>query len=254
MNKKTLAEIFESHKEELSTKLKGLSLPKDGNEVQTIVTSFLNVMFENDGSYRQSLTQSEDYILQCALQLLHAQQDIASEYITTSSIYNTPSNDEANIENKPYMSIVGAGVGAVAGGLLSTWGAVGGAIAGTAISVYLTIKPKKTTTAKGDKEVVRTINVDAFINIIKKICESIDNLMETYRVQVKRIQNSYEQKEKPSLLNECSALFTQIANVNKVVNAYKEETPKKVINATEMLIESLENYGLVIKNDKVVSE
>lgn len=255
MSNKTLTEIFDSHKEELSKKLANYSLPKDSKEVQATVADALNNMFENDGDYRQSLTQSEDYILQCAIQLLRAQQNIASEIASMASVYNANPKQvsEKKVQNNPYIPLTGTGIGAIAGSILGTWGAVCGAIAGTAIAVYLSTRKKKSETPK-ETNVIRTINVNAFINIIGKICESIDNLMETYRVQVKRIQNSYEQKEQPSLLNECSALFSQIANLHKVISANREGTPTKVLNASDMLFESLENYGLAIKDGKVVSE
>lgn len=257
MSNTTLTEIFDAHKEALAKELGGFSLPKDSKEVQATVTTFLNNMFENDGTYRQGLTQSEDYILQCAIQLLNAQQDIANEIVAMASTFNASPKQVTTLNNNPnnpYMSIVGTGVGAVAGSLLGTWGAIAGAIAGTAIAVYLSVKPKKVQSSGKEEEPIKTINVNAFINIIRKICESIDNLMETYRVQAKRIQNSYEQKEQPSLLNECSALFSQIANLHKVISANQAETPTKVLNASYMLFESLENYGLVVKDGKVVSE
>lgn len=251
----TLTEIFDSHKEELAAKLKGLSLPHDSKEVEKRVADFLNTLFENDGDYRQSLTQSEDYILQCAIQLIYAQQSIAAEIIGMSPSLNASPNVITDTPSNPYYPIIGAGVGVIAGSVLGTWGAVAGAIAGTAIAVYLSsVKTKKTRIEANTEEQRRTINVNAFVNIVKKICESIDNLMQTYRVQVKRIQNSYEQKEQPSLLSECSALFTQIANLNKAVEANRETTPAKVVNATEMLVESLENYGLTIKDGKVVND
>lgn len=254
----TLTNVFESHKEALSEKLKGLSLPHDARKVQEIVADFLNCLFESDGIYRQNLNQSEDYILQSALQLLQAQQTISSEVIstvkTTNQVQSTSVNANAKKVNK-YTPVLGAGAGAIAGSLLGSWGAVCGAIAGTAIAIYCATKSSKTTLNKENSGITApVINIDVFTDIVKKVCESIDNLMQTYRVQVKRIENLYSQTEKPSLLHECSALFTQITNVYKAVESNKDNTPAKVINATEMLIESLENYGLTIKDGKIVNE
>lgn len=75
--KPTLTSMFESNKEVLVEKLSGLSLPKDAEEIQEVVSNCLNVMFDNNGEYRQNLTQAEDYILQAALSLLNAQQDMS---------------------------------------------------------------------------------------------------------------------------------------------------------------------------------
>ena len=77
--------------------------------------------------------------------------------------------------------------------------------------------------------------------------------METYRVQVKRIENIYAQKESPSILSQCESLLSHVANVSKAVESNKENVPAKVVNAVEMLVESLENYNLAIENGKVVS-
>lgn len=252
LNATTLSSIFDLHKEELAQKLMTYSLPRDSKEVQRTVSDFLNNMFESDGTYRQSLTQSEDYILQSAIQLLRAQQNIAVEIVSMSSEFNASPQTVTQPQVNPYVSLVGTGVGAVAGGMLGTWGAICGAIAGTAIVVYLAIKPKKSANTAVRQQPV-TINVNAFVNIIKKICESIDNLMETYRIQVKRIQNSYEQREEVSLQNTYSMLLDQIANTVKTANS-STETPAKVMSAVNMLADTLENYGLKYENGRIVSE
>lgn len=254
----TLTNVFDSHKEALSEKLKGLSLPHDAQKVQEIVADFLNSLFESDGIYRQNLNQSEDYILQSALQLLQAQQNISAEVISSVKTANKVQSTSTNLNTKKgneYAPVLGAGAGAIAGSLLGSWWAVCGAIAGTAIAIYCATKSSKATLNKENYDITTPIiNINVFTDIVKKVCESIDGLMLTYRVQVKRIENLYSQKEKPSLLQECSALFTQIANVYKAVESNKDNTPAKVVNATEMLIESLENYGLTMKDGKIVNE
>ena len=79
MEAHTLASMFEANKQALEKELVSLTLPKDANKIQKVVSKYLNSMFENDGEYRQHLTQAEDYILQAALGLLNAQQNIALE-------------------------------------------------------------------------------------------------------------------------------------------------------------------------------
>lgn len=255
MNNKTLTEIFDAHKDELAKKLSSYSLPRDSKEVQKTVAETLSDMFENDGDYRQSLTQSEDYILQSAIQLLKAQQSIAYEIASMASSLND-SPKRVSIEethSNPYISIAGTGIGALAGSLIGTWGAVCGAIAGTAISVYLSICKKKPKEAE-ESDIIRTININAFVNIVKKICESIDNLMETFRVQVKRIKNSYDQKEDASLLTVCPSLMDQIANVIRTVNLNIDSSSQKVLTAVEMMKDSLENYNLKYDNGKIITD
>lgn len=69
--------MFQSNKQVLEQQLAGLALPKDANKIQSIVNDYLNDLFNQEGEYRQNLTQAEDYILQAALSLLNAQQDMS---------------------------------------------------------------------------------------------------------------------------------------------------------------------------------
>jgi len=262
MEKKlTLNDLFESCKDELITQLQTLTLPRDAQKVQDIVTKLLSDLMESDGKYRQSLTQAEDYILQASLQLLQAQQNITDE-LAYSFKGKVSSNmqDVESTTNKGniYSPLLGAGLGAVAGGFLGTWVAVCGAIAGTAVAIYCGNKTSRVDTTKTtDKKTSEdssalTIDAKTFCSIIGKICQSIDNLMETYRIQVKRVENIYAQAEKPSLLNECQELFNQLANVYRVVEINKTDVPQKVQNAVEQLVDSLQNYDLTIKDGKVI--
>lgn len=252
----TLKSVFASSKDNLTAKLSGLSLPKDSSKVQTVVSEFLGDLFENDGSFRQSLTESEDFILQASLRLLQAQQQISLELTKALSKIVVSSHSDSNSKKKEPSSLslaVGAGVGAFTGSFIGTWAAVAGAIAGTALAIYCSAYSKPVEATK-DKDVEKTfLDTAVFCDIIENICKCVDGVIETYRVQVKRIENIYEQKESPSILSQCESLLSQVANVSKAVESNKENVPTKVINAVEMLVESLENYNLTIENGKVVS-
>lgn len=261
MKETSIFQVFQAHEQELSNALKGLSLPTDAPKVQKAVETFFTSLFESDGDYRQSLSQSEDYVLQAALQLLQAQQNITNELATSLKESTTPKAEFAESEStkgSTYSTIIGAGIGAVAGGILGTWTAVFGVIAGTAVAIYSANRPSKDArnSSKSNPSIRisdPSIDISIFSTIIGKICQSIDNLMETYRVQVKRVENIYTQVEKPSLLNECQELFNQLANVSRIVEINKENVPVKVQTAINRLVESLENYDLTIKDGKVVN-
>lgn len=98
-----------------------------------------------------------------------------------------------------------------------------------------------------------SINVSSFSNIIENICDSIDGVIDTYRVQVKRIANSYEQREKPSLLNTYSMLIEQIANVIKFSKDINIVIPSNLKSAVYILEETLENYDLKYDNGRIVT-
>ena len=256
----SLKSIFAVSKEKLSNELKKIVLPKDAQQFQKVVAVHLSELFKNENDFRQSLTESENYILVSALRLLQAQQNITSEITKTISSFKTPKSSDIFSSKKndtnPYYAIAGAGVGALAGGVLGVWTAVAGAIAGTAVVIYYTNKAvsSETTIQSEVRKNDTPINVDMFIKIVEDICESIDGLIETYRVQVKRIKNSYEQKEKPSLQNEYSALLEQVVYLYNVVKTSKESVPIKISNAADLLAESLENYDMKIENGKIVND
>lgn len=259
MDTVTLKNIFETNKYVLSEKLNNLSLPRDAQKVQEIVANFLSSLFEKDGLYRQKLTESEDYILQAALQLLQTQQKITEEVATSIKdikISQQIPNRQTPNKGMDYTAVLGAGIGAAVCGLFGTWWSVCGAIAGTAIAIYCSSNTNKTKVNKecNNEPTAASIDITVFSSIVEKVCESIDNLMQTFRIQIKRIENNYAQIDKPSLLTECSTLFEQISNVHKALENNRDQTPVKVVSAIEMLEESLENYGLKIKDGKVTNE
>lgn len=257
----TLTNVFESHKEALSEKLKGLSLPHDARKVQEIVADFLNSLFESDGIYRQNLNQSEDYILQSALQLLQAQQNISAEVIsavkTTNQVQSTPVYANAKRGNK-YTPILGAGAGAIAGSLIGSWGAVCGAIAGTALVLYISDNTRtkngklhtnnETTKTAINVPIEKTpLNIGAFMSIIKEVCISIDAIISTYRTQISRVVNKYESQTRPSIEVEHQSLLECIQSVIGYVECHSLEEPnftKKLNQRIEDLREILDSYGI----------
>ena len=252
METHTLASMFEVNKQALEKELVGLNLPKDANEIQKKVSKYLNSMFENDGEFRQHLTQAEDYILQAALGLLNAQQNIALEINNPKTeAVSSQKSEKKNIN--PYTSLIGTTVGGALGAFGGTWGAVFGAIAGTAVVLYCaTAMPKpQTQTVSTAKPTIRT---EVFLDIVKNICDSIDNLIETFRTQIKRVENVYEQKEKPSLQKNYSLLLTSIQELVIASNTECDDKEKKLHRLEKKvndLAESLENYGVAIVDGKI---
>lgn len=260
---KNLASIFSERKDELVQRLTGLSLPKDSLEVQTTVSDYLNELFENNGTYRQSLTKSEDYILQAAMSLLTAQQSIATElstekiafsYTDTSSIDAGSCKASAVLKKEQNPLVLGASaIGGAAGALvLGTWGAVFGAIAGTAVALYFStqqVKPNQLApeVSKPAVEVVNhTINAESFVGIVEKICESVDALIGTFRSQINRVVDKYESVEKPTLESDYLEL---LENVQSLLGAYamdpsNENRMKRIEQRIQALSECLENYSL----------
>ena len=272
MAKKTLCELFESNQVQLQQALTGMTLPKDMSKVQKTVSSYLEKVFDTEGEFRQNLTQSEDYILEAAISLLNAQQKISSallkdiQYNSDSKKLNpsvvAPENKESSSDNVfnigTNSTLFGVAGGAIAGKLiLGGWGAVFGAIAGVALSIYLSnktqTKTQSQTTRKGVQEETsnKPIDVDSFFHIIHDVCESVDNLISTFRAQVNRVVQKYESQEKPKLEKEYRFLLESIQSLvgfERNHDMTEEKYVKKIRDRIEELADTLDNYDITLEN------
>lgn len=272
--KVSLRSLFESNKGELKQKLNGFSLPKDAFAVQEAITKYMNTMLDSDGEFRQNLTQSEDYVLQAALSLLNAQQEIANTIGRTSlesdkksqfseSYSETATNDDLKTSQSSSnklidsgWSILGSGGGALLGNLLwKGWGGVFGAIAGTAITIYLSsylngkneVPVNHVKTGTRIENINTPIDIDAFCSVISSICDSVDNLINTFRSQINRVVNKYESQEKPTIERDYRFLIESIQTLlgfKRTHDESEEKYVKKLQGRIEDLAESLENYNL----------
>lgn len=262
--------MFQSNKQVLENQLAGLTLPKDAYKIQSIVNDYLNDLFNQEGEYRQNLTQAEDYILQAALSLLNAQQDMSCRI--SEKVYVQPEILHKEEEEKPAChsskvdygkitidgkkTLMGTGGGAIVGEvILGGWGAVFGAIAGTALALYMSAQTNTKPLAKpkmGQKTLVNRenkstpIDVDTFIAVISRTCESVDSLINTFRAQIQKVVDKYESQEKPTLEREYSTLLESIQFLLGVpyANLPSEKRLKKIDDRIGQLTEVLENYGL----------
>lgn len=77
--------------------------------------------------------------------------------------------------------------------------------------------------------------------------------MGTYRVQVKRIENSYKNVEEDVPLSKYSHLFSQIEDLHDVIESEKSNIPVSVVEVEASLVRSLRNYGLTMEEGRIVS-
>lgn len=257
---KSLKKLFDSKKEVLSSELNSLLLPNDSQKACDIVLRHIEELLDSKGEYRQSLTQSEEYMLLSALNLVNMQQvmvqAIDSQIIIPSVQTNVSSSNEPCLSNEQKAYILGgnAVLGTAGALVFNSWGAVIGAIAGTAIALYWLEHKKNCSQEEVALEPSQRIDITALLNILSDMFEKIDCVMETYRTQEKRIQTNYENREQPSLQRDYKSLLDQIANVCKTREKVAEDIPMPLQQAIDMLAESLENYNLKYTNGKIVSE
>lgn len=289
MEASSLKKLFESQKDELKNKLQGLSLPNDTLKVQSLVKEYFGKLVDSNGDFRLSLTQSEDYILQAAMSLLNAQQDMIKELSARTILGKKipkqdskqettdkfTASDKLGLKKELFPHTIGAtAVGGTVGGLvLGTWGAVFGSIAGTALVLYYATTKNGTqaithsnnaannSTSK-DLNVTNNqsqkIDADAFIKIISNICESLDSLIETFRAQINRVVSKYENQEKPTLESNFRAILEGIQSLIGYERTHgndEENYTIKIKQRIEDLSELLDNYNLEVvdytpKNEK----
>ncbi len=263
--KVSLQKLFESRKEQLSAKLDGMSLPKDTDAVYKAVYDYFNEVFDADGEFRQNLTQSEDYILQAAISLLNAQRDMAismkpvdepgsqAEEEQSSSIPEDKSILSKFAGSDIVASLIGSGAGAIAGKVIfGGWGAVFGALAGTAIAIYASAaykqpKSEPKVLVKGTASASYPVNADAFIATISSICASVDNLLDTFRAQINNVVQKYESQPKPTLDSNYLPLLESIQTLVGYARTHsegEEKYAKKLKERIEDISEVLDTWNL----------
>lgn len=261
----TLSSIFETTKGDLANSLSGLTLPKESERAQAVITDYLNQVCDENSDYRQNLTQSEDYILQAALSMLNAQRALVATFdcrpqitVTTgTSMTKKQKSLLTDVEQKSTTTFIGVGGGALVGKLLlGGWGAVFGAIAGTAIALYLSqetgpssskiILDTSESTPKA-KIIDTPVDVTALMSVIAQICDSLDNLIATFRAQIRRVVHKYESQEKPTIERDFRVLLEGIQSLIGYKRGHSPEEEKyltKLQTRVEDLAELLDNYNL----------
>ena len=253
--------IFDSGRAALEQQLNGLYLPNDWKQIQQIINRALTQLIAPKGDFRLSLTVAEDAILQQAIALMNIQQQLLDSAKPVVAAESNPSASATGTSSEPKQPkaapIVGAAFGGSVGGMLfGTWGAVVGAIAGTAVSIYYhkflpdVIKREPQPSAcsrsseRGEKQ---RIDPRQLTDIIRSLCERIDNLMATYRQNIEDIRSIYEGKEPVSLSGNYQFLLESIQQViGASYGVASAKDVERLVERCSQLGESLENYGLQV--------
>lgn len=261
MEEITLEDLFKAKKDELRQQLEGLSVPQDFDLIKERIEKTLDSLFGAKGEYRQKLTQSEDYVLQAALNLLNAEQQLQAKYIELFLSANQSQKQSANTssekekETNPYLSLLGTAVGAGVGAFIGTWGAAFGALGGTAMAIYLMGNKVagNDPMAKANGGNSTKLDVDSFLVIMESICTQVDSLMKTVRAQMARIHEAYQSKERESLFSMYPALVSQLESLFEITSE-SEFSGEATQIQIDLLKRSLKNYGIALVDGKLVQE
>ena len=266
----SLVSIFEENKQELKERLLGKSFPKDAKEVHDVVNAYFEEILGKENLFRQRLKPSEEYILNAAMSLLNAQQSMYGDIIQQeikgmeSVEYYPESDDLIPIEESKKNIVEGTGIGIGASALgvgayalgASVYGGLIVTVTTVAIGLYVVSKLNDKRRFQIQREeptsefflLDKKLDVDKFISIICNICKQIDELMNTYRVQIAQVRNSYKSKEEISLEKDFKLLLSSIQMMLGI--SYEEDASekclKKLKERVEEVGESLENYGIKV--------
>lgn len=281
MSKRSLVCLFEANRQTLEKQLAGLMLPKDANKIQNLVSDFFDKLLGENGEFRRGLSLPEDYILQAALSLLNAQQEMGRrlsetdiEVQTNVSFAPSSENLDANhsagslldgtVDGK--RAVVAAGTGAAIGAILGKlavsaggttlgigWGAVLGAVACVAYLAQKQTSSASTSQAIPEPRVeaeIRNYEIDVtvFFDIITDICKSVDSLINTFRTQIQNVVSKYESQEKPTLEKSYGSLLERIQILLGAAESQitDQERLEKIDDHLGRLIETLKEYGLEV--------
>ena len=250
MEQITLEKLFLDGRQKLVEELAGLMVPRDNERIKDTISNHFSALLEEGAEFRQHLTVSEDYILQAVLAVLNAQQ-AAYTCLPTSEL-SEKERSGAQTKDPRVVNVaaasVAAGVGALAGGaLIGTWGSVCGAIACTALAAYF-VSPHIASTREAHSVADgKPLDAEALAEVVRRLCQSVDEIIATFRAQINNVIQKYENRVRPSVESEFSTLLEGIQSLIGYQRAHKEDEKfqRKVQERIEDLAELLENYNLV---------
>lgn len=174
---KTLLSLFEQNEQTFREELSLILLPRDNKKLQDFMKDFfINKVSVEE--YKKELSVNEIAMLNSVMKLVVLQIPSTS---TPSGLQDDGNKaQDVNTKDSCYavnMKTLGfTAIGSLAGSILfKTWGGVLLSIAGCAFGMYISSKSRQ----KQNREVNRKIDVSKYIQTLKGICKSIDDVILT---------------------------------------------------------------------------
>lgn len=219
----TLKSQFEKAVPHISESLNSRVLPKDSTFIQDTIQTFLDNLFDEKGEYRKSLTHSEDYIFQASVNLLNSQRMMYGSFFQYPDKSCNPQRKESSNPIKKLLYFLKS------------------------------ILDKAISDGNAEEETNIRFDYESFLVFVGSICESLDDIMETYRVQTHRIHNFYESQKKPSFTEEYSTLVTNLENLFNIANE-EDCDLEDILSHIDLVKRSLKNYGVIYENGSLTSK
>lgn len=248
-----LLDLFEKCESELRNELQSYRIPQDLNKLM----SFLNDFFIDKVSveeYKEDLSMTEVALFNSVIKMVSTPLSLVNEW-TVLNLKDFPMRNEEEKQHrkkehisllqKINLPVIGSTTaGGIIGGLLfKTWGGVLLSIAGCALGMYFSSNNRNT---EQDNSVIVTqskgiqINVDKYIETLKQICKSIDEVMGSYHVSISNIEKTYHSTPKPTLATAYRPLLDRIASLYVALKT--ENLPTGVQSEFDKLYRTLKNH------------
>ena len=222
----TLLKLFEKEEQQFRQELSAIRLPGDIGKLQL----FMNNFFINKVSvdeYKKELSVTEVAMFNSVLKLIsHPISFMGDEAVLASPGKPTvvkertekKVNQPRSIMSTMNLPVVGAtAIGGIIGGLaFKTWGGVLLSIAGCALGMYISSTRDDNPTHMAVDKVQQSdmhLNIDKYINTLKQICKSIDDVMENYHISISNIEHTYTPTSKTTLASTYKPLLDRMASL-----------------------------------------
>lgn len=252
MEQEKLAQLFKKNKEQLYIELQELYLPHDVQKLQNVITSFFDGQLSPSGEYGQHLTQAEMHLLNSCIKIWQTQFKLQKLLLNgNTSMLPVPQKttkkkhfSKVDSKNAIIGTLIGSGIGAFFNPIVT----IAGALTGLCLSIYLTDKlfsgneieqdNNEESTLSTERE---TIDADSIVQIIKEMCENIDNVILTFNdIQV--------QKKTESVQTEClnTDILETLQQLLGRMDDYENDTIiyNKFLSVEDMLA----RYGVLIQH------
>lgn len=215
---KTLLSLLEQNEQSFRDELSLILLPRDSKKLQ----NFMNDFFINKVSveeYKKELSMGEIALLNSVMKVVALPISFTNDYMSLTEVIEEKSqhDERLSIKGNPIFDVwdvttLGTTtVGGLVGGLLfKTWGGVLLSIAGCALGMYITYSSPR---VKQKQEINKGIDVDKYIQTLKGICKSIDEIILNYHTSIDNIIKQYENLPKVTLSTAYKPLLDKMASL-----------------------------------------
>lgn len=247
----TFLSLFEKNERQFRNELSILKLPKDIDKLQ----SFLNDFFVNKVSvdeYKNELTMAEVAMLNSVLRIVSTPLALVNEWtvlnVKDCSSQNNTEEGNKQDENQSFakkinMPVVGAtAAGGIIGGLLfKTWGGVLLSIAGCALGMYFSSnRNEQRQCEKVIQQQEASLDVEKYIDTLKRICLGIDDIMDNYQAGISNIEKLYTSKPNPTFASTYKPILDRMASLYVAIN--NANLPSDVQTEFDKLYRTLKNH------------